>query len=210
MTIEKVKLENGKIGVYRRCKKTLGSKIPNISHLTQRERFWFLKHFYKDFANNTNRAYEKRYLFDRENLVNAALIFTAILFIWNICIEDDVVYGMYSLFTGLILMFIVLFLPIPSLGDPRDAFFKLNDVPDWKEFELEYKESGEMIPEDRVGTDALQVTEEEYRYLKAIDALDGRWYEGLVEIESLKKALEHAAKFAKNERITDVDPVEDK
>lgn len=204
MTIERVKLENGKIGVYRRCKKTLGSQIPNISHLSQRERYWFLKYFYKDYADNTNRAYEKKYLFDREDLLNASLLFTSILFIWNIGVEGNAQYAIASLFSGMILMFIVLFAPIPGLGDPRNEFFVLNNVPNWREFELEYMETGESIPEDRILMAALQVTEEECRCLKAIDALDGRWYEGLVELESLKRALEYAIKFDKSEKITDV------
>ena len=79
MTIERIKLDNGKIGVYRRCKKTLDKKIPNIDHLTPYERYCFLKHFYKDFADNTNRAYPKEELLDREAMVNVGLLFTACL-----------------------------------------------------------------------------------------------------------------------------------
>ena len=206
MTIERVKFDNGKIGVYRRCKKTLGRKIPNIDHLTSYERFWFLKHFYTDFANNTNRAYERTYFVDRETIVNGALAFTMLLFMYNLIISGDTDHALYGLFAGLILIVICVFIPLPRGNDPRDAFFRMNDVEDWRLFESEFKETGRSLPADAVAILALQVTEEEYRYLKAIDALDGRWYEGLVEIESLKKALEHAAKFAKQEKITDIEP----
>lgn len=203
MTIERIKFENGKIGVYRRCKKTLGSKIPNIEHLSSYERFWFLKHFYTDFANNTNRAYEKTYFIDRETIINGALAFTALVFMYNLIIADNTEYAVYGLFAGLILMVICIFTPLPRGSDPRDAFFKMNDVEDWRLFEQEYKETGKYIPADTVAILALQVSEEEYKYLKAIDALDGRWYEGLIELESLKKALEYAANFAKVKQLSE-------
>lgn len=202
MTIERIKLPNGEIGVYRRCKKTLKTKIPNIDHLTQYERYWFLQHFYSDFANNTNGAYPKTPIFNREDLTNATLLFTTIVFIYNLVIDNNVNYAIYGLITGLILMLLVIFVPIPSLRDPRDTFFKLNDVPDWKEYLLEYKETNQMLTEEQVAIRALQITQEEYRYLKAIDSLDGRWYEGLIEINSLKKAIQYSMQYAKATKIT--------
>ena len=197
MTIERIKLDNGKIGVYRRCKKTWDKKIPNIDHLTPYERYCFLKHFYKDFADNTNRAYPKEELLDREAMVNVGLLFTACLLLYNLIINGDMERAAYGMFAGLILITLIIVVPLPRSYDPRDKFFRLNDVPDWKQYEKDHKKTGaNLLSQDVVAIRALQVTEEEYRYLKAIDSLDGRWYEGLVEIESLKKALSYATHYA--------------